>query len=524
HTVVKQEYPYGNEHVFTGDKTPYSMDDARMKHYGNKEAAAIAANEETVVEASRALPPGFKNKGWNKSVGSEKKKEYKDKKSTTPGTYISGPPGKETDYVKDKKADKIKEETIDEMWKATQNEKGEHILKHKTGKVSSKTYPSKGEAIDAAVRRNKNSGAFKEDFAGVPGPVTVDKKAVNAECCCPALECPVHTKLKANTKTSVGAMKKVKVGGFETKIVGGGSAVKESRDNGEYKPPGHDDDVKKYKRENQEYKRPGHDDDAKKQKKDNAPMKEDANPNVQPIQTSKPAKQITPPVLGSNNKDLKNKGKAITVGNSAVKEDLLAEISKKLAGSYINRAAYDKAEHRKDAYAMNDGRKGGREKAEKSYKKNSNRSKGIATAVEKLKGSARVNAKEELSQEHIDAVIDEGSRLCDKTSLAKKMKYHKGKMKAEEIGSPKFKHHQRQQHIIKGMLEDTELDEKLDTTIGKDGFIKRQRTNTINNKLKKPVGNKPFVVKKHTKEDLDESVKIDPTVARIAAYMNKEPK
>ncbi|MGZ4849969.1 MAG: hypothetical protein ACXV2C_01160, partial [Candidatus Bathyarchaeia archaeon] len=47
HTVVKQEYPYGNEHVFTGDKTPYSMDDARMKHYGNKEAAAIAANEET---------------------------------------------------------------------------------------------------------------------------------------------------------------------------------------------------------------------------------------------------------------------------------------------------------------------------------------------------------------------------------------------------------------------------------------------------------------------------------------------
>jgi hypothetical protein len=54
-------------------------------------------------------------------------------------------------------------EQIDELWKATQNEKGEHILKHKSGKVSSKSYPSKEEAISAAVRKNKLSGAFKEE-------------------------------------------------------------------------------------------------------------------------------------------------------------------------------------------------------------------------------------------------------------------------------------------------------------------------------------------------------------------------
>jgi hypothetical protein len=106
HTHIEQEYPTGMKDVFQGNAVKRSMDTPQMSHYGRKsnadaEAAAFTVRKEEV-------------------------------------------------------------EQVDEMWKASQNEKGEHILKHKSGKVSSKSYASKGEAIDAAVRKNKASGAFKE--------------------------------------------------------------------------------------------------------------------------------------------------------------------------------------------------------------------------------------------------------------------------------------------------------------------------------------------------------------------------
>jgi ribosomal protein L25 (general stress protein Ctc) len=71
-----------------------------------------------------------------------------------------------TRHYKKKVAEKgVKEEVeqIEEVWKATQNEKGEHVIKHHSGKVGGKVYGSKGEAIDAAVRLNKQNHAFKEE-------------------------------------------------------------------------------------------------------------------------------------------------------------------------------------------------------------------------------------------------------------------------------------------------------------------------------------------------------------------------
>lgn len=115
------------------------------------------------TEVVEAKTPGGDDE--EKSVKAASK-ENKDKpKSKDVDADADGDDEKKS--VKDaKKANKgdVKEETLEEVWKATTNDKGEHVLKHKSGKVSAKSYGSKGEAIDAAVRRNKNSGAFKEEL------------------------------------------------------------------------------------------------------------------------------------------------------------------------------------------------------------------------------------------------------------------------------------------------------------------------------------------------------------------------
>jgi hypothetical protein len=94
------------------------------------------------------------------------------------------------------------------------------------------------------------------------------------------------------------------------------------------------------------------------------------------------------------------------------------------------------------------------------------------------------------------------------------MKYHKAKIKNEEIGSMKYRHHLNQSNIIKKMMEGmeaVELDEKkqddnFEYKKDKRGFIIKKRG------YKKTDDKK----KKSVKED------IDPTVARIANHITTE--
>jgi len=84
--------------------------------------------------------------------------------------------------------------------------------------------------------------------------------------------------------------------------------------------------------------------------------------------------------------------------------------------------------------------------------------------------------------EFTDELLEAGI-LCDKKSLGKKMKYHKGKMKNEDIGSTKYRHHLNQSNIIKKMMEGmeaVELDEKkqddnFEYKRDKRGFIIKKR-------------------------------------------------
>lgn len=618
HTHIEQEYPNGMKHAFTGDGVDYSMDKPEMKNFGNKQDQAIKANEEV------------------EQVDELSKK-----------TLIS--------YRK-KSAQQYFDSTLDKPnWKPG----------------AKKTAEKRGYGLDRSYDQLAKKNAKNEDFAGVPGPVTVDKKAVNAECCCPALECPIHTKLKANTKTNVGGMVKVKVGGFEKKTeetlheiskkLAGSYLAKATSS---YRKHANAADKTKGKEQDR------HIDTALKRnagmKQANSRLlgtkktsvKEDSNPNVQPIQTSGPAKKDPPVTLGSNNKDLKNKGKTITVGDAAVgkgkmKEELTPEqiaaviaapinefsIHLKRPGALTRKAKSEgesnskyEQEHKHDKglsgkqarFAINakkwhheetevdEGKvpaSGGKarfdalEKKGKGYQPPPVKKEDVDETAPLIEGNSkegymargkasyhgemtrwhndhkhsyteignmdRAGWHEMAADSHDEAArhyghaahfhslgrqakarnhenaasgwgyqasdhehahklvmpahdmaeemeIIEAAVLCDKGSLRKKMKYHKGKMKAEEIGSPKFKHHQRQIHTIKGMLEEADPEE-LDETKARDNAYEYKMNSKGFLVKKRKYEPKEEKKKKETKEEVE-----DPTVARIKSFMDKQ--
>lgn len=180
------------------------------------------------------------------------------------------------------------------------------------------------------------------------------------------------------------------------------------------------------------------------------------------------------------------------------KEDLSVEQLDEL--SIDKMKAYHKASKSQSDAIKND-RKGSKGTI-KDYLKRRNGQ----TSAERLAGK-KVLTKEEFISDEPEMDVVEGI-LCDKKSLGKKMKYHKGKMSNEDIGTVKFKHHQKQIHIIKGMLEEVELDERkkdekddgYEYKLNKRGFLEKKRKYE-----KRPV-----------KEDTD------PTVARIAKHIDKE--
>lgn len=498
HTHIEQEYPTGMKDVFQGNAAKRSMDTPQMSHYGRKsnadaEAAAFTVQKEDV-------------------------------------------------------------EQVDEMWKASQNEKGEHILKHKSGKVSSKSYASKGEAIDAAVRKNKASGAFKEAIELMDDEdleLYEVSKGLADRYSRKASRSGNHHKTATTTNDPKKFKKSMnRLHGVDTaeKKIAGKAKVNATEEveldeisrnlASKYVSKAKEDGSGK-RRAGVELalrKKYGNADLGVKEPKVKATGKQTRFEEVQV--TDKTNTKPTGPVKGpaavgavqpgtSITEPLKNdkeKNKAKGVGNHAVKEDLVTEISKALAGRYITRAHAKGSEARSKADAADKASwtakgpdKGHHVKrAEKFDRKDDKRTAGIHRAVGKLTGTAKVNASEEFDFDEIEFTDEllEAGILCDKKSLGKKMKYHKAKIKNEEIGSMKYKHHLNQSNIIKKMMEGmeaVELDEKkqddnFEYKKDKRGFIIKKRG------YKKTEDKK----KKSVKED------IDPTVARIANHITTE--
>jgi hypothetical protein len=151
---------------------------------------------------------------------------------------------------------------------------------------------------------------------------------------------------------------------------------------------------------------------------------------------------------------------------------------------------------------------------------------GPSKADQRASASAAVAAYlakgKQIHKEEIEADMDvvEGV-LTDKSSLGRKMVYHKAKMSNEDIGSVKFRHHQKQIHIIKGMLEEVEVDEaKTDQGYvykkDKHGFLVKKRRYGKDNKKE------PKRTWEETEQPAPVTESIDPQVARIAAHMDKE--
>lgn len=329
---------------------------------------------------------------------------------------------------KEPKVKATEEVEIDEMWKATQGEDGKHVLKHaKTGQVSKKSFESKSEAIEAAVRLNRQNNHFKED--------------------------------------TLVEISKGKAARYITQAHNQGANARSRAD-----AAARDRDTEREK------------------KNDRKDDKRSAGISIAAAKLSGSAKV-----------------------NAKEEVEQVDEISKKTLGSYVKKASMEIGfkMHNAGSYPNKDPRK-----RDPNIKHAGKRLKGIEKATDKLtkeeveqvdefsihlkhpgaltrkakkagesnsayeqdhkhdKGlsgkQARfaINAKKwhheekeltPLTQTQIDDVI-EAAVLCDKRSLGKKMGYHKKKLKSEDIGSPKFKHHQRQAHIIKGMLEDKEAE------------------------------------------------------------------
>lgn len=475
HAVIKQEYPNGMEHAFTGDKVGYSMDKPQMKRFGNKEAEAVKANEEVepIDELEKKTLKSYVKKAKTSEYRLGKKGESEEDKSmSTDGNKY---PEKQARHQKaatklyhkqtnrwkgiDRAEKKLKEEVeLEEGDRSGQRVRIHGGMKEfhgKTGIISRKESGQYRVRLDTPVHV-QGVGHVKDDLWDSHHLKKIKEEAepideLSKEKLTQYVDKAKKDRAKYNFYTKTGYEK-----ARTNKRSKGINKANEKLAKEEVEPV---DEVSKglLKR----YRKAALKDYRTHDKAINKSLKKGEPASEREPHYNTQAKRVD----GGRRAEDKIEGrkkyikvKATEAIDKVTKDgaESISEISKGMAARYIVQAHNKGSLARSRAdQAFRDGNIG---KQVKNDKKDDKRAAGISIAAAKLSGTAKVNAKEELTQEQIDAVI-EAAVLCDKGSLGKKMKYHKGKMKSEEIGSTKFKHHQRQVHAIKGMMEDTDIDE-----------------------------------------------------------------